>query len=224
MPLRRVIVFSLFFPLFFISGCASQTAPENLFLDKQINKEEIGDSNSMVKKVVLIIAFKDFKDEEYFVTKEVLEKRGIEVETASNQRGIAEGVEGGEVVINKTLNDLEIDDYDGVVFIGGPGCLSHLDNEVAYGVVREAVNKGKILGAICISPVILAKAGALKGKKATVWSDGFNKEPIEILQENEAVYQDKSVVADGQIVTANGPAAAEEFGRILVKLLTKEPK
>ncbi|PIR71487.1 MAG: hypothetical protein COU43_02395, partial [Candidatus Nealsonbacteria bacterium CG10_big_fil_rev_8_21_14_0_10_37_25] len=77
----------------------------------------------------------------------------------------------------------------------------------------------KVLASICISPVILAKAGVLKGKKATVWSSPMDKVPVRILEENEAIYQDKSVVADGKIVTANGPAAAEKFAKAIITAL-----
>jgi protease I len=173
----------------------------------------------MSKKVAMIIAFRDFKDEEYFVPKEVLEKAGIEVVTVSNSKGAAYGTGGGEVLIDVVLDELEIENYDGVIFVGGAGCLDNLDNEISYQIAQEAVRKNKVLAAICISPVILAKAGVLNDKKATVWSDSLNKEPIKILEENGAVYQDEDVVVDGKIITANGPAAAEEYGQKIVEVL-----
>jgi len=72
---------------------------------------------------------------------------------------------------------------------------------------------------LCILPVILAKAGVLKGKKATVWSSLMDRVPVRILEENDAIYQEKSVVVDGKIITANGPAAAEEFAKAIVEVL-----
>jgi protease I len=68
----------------------------------------------------------------------------------------------------------------------------------------------------------LAKAGVLKGKKATVWSSSLDRGPVKILKENGVIYEDKDVVQDGKIITANGPGAAEEFGQKLAEALTGE--
>ena len=174
------------------------------------------------KKIVMVIAFKDFRDEEYFVPKEILEGAGAEVKTASNQMGRALGADGGEVEIDLLVKDLNPADFDVVVFIGGPGCLGNLDNENSYQVAKETVSQNKILASICISPIILAKAGVLKGKKATVWSSPMDRSPVKILEENGAIYQDELVVVDGKIITGNDPGAAKEFGEAIVEVLTEE--
>jgi len=171
-----------------------------------------------MKKVVFIIAFRDFKDEEYFQPKEILEGAGVEIKTASAEKGIATGAEGGEAEIDFLVSEINPTDYDAVVFIGGPGALKYLDNDVSYELAKKTIAAGKILAAICISPVILAKAGVLKNKKATVWSSPLDKNPVKILKENGAVYEDKPVVLDGKILTANGPSAAAEFGGKLIDL------
>lgn len=171
-----------------------------------------------MKKILFVIAYNDFKDEEYFIPKEIFENNGFSVTTASNAKGIALGVSGGEVEVNHLISEVNINDFDALVFSGGPGCLSNLDNNISYNLIKKA----KIVGAICMSPVILAKAGILKNKKATVWSSNMDKSPIKILSENGAIFEDKDVVVDGNIVTANGPSAAEEFGVEIVNLLTKK--
>ena len=169
--------------------------------------------------VIIIIAFRDFKDEEYFKPREILEKNGIEFKTASNERGLAIGVEGGEIEIDFLISEINPADYDAVVFIGGPGALKYLDNNISYEIAQKTISAGKILAAICISPVILARAGVLKNKKATVWSSELDKSPIKILKQNGTIYEDKPVVLDAKILTANGPLAASEFGEKLVRLL-----
>jgi len=182
------------------------------------NKEKITMPENILqgKKVAIIMAFKDFRDAEYFVPKEILEKAGAAITSVSTQKGKALGADGGDVEINLTLEELKIDDFDGIVFIGGPGALKELDNEKSYNLIRETVSQNKVLGSICVSPVILAKAGVLKGKKATVWSSSLDRGPIKILKENGATYIPEEVVIDGNIVTGNGPDASEEFGTKLV--------
>jgi len=170
-----------------------------------------------MKKVAIIIAFKNFQDKEYFETKNVLEKAGIKVTTVSTDRGMAVGVYGGEAQVDEILSEVSVGEFDGIIFIGGPGALKFLDNDISYKIIKEAVEAKKILAAICISPLILAKAGVLKNKKATVWSSPLDRKPIKILKENGAEYLKEDVVVDGELITANGPAAAHEFGE---KVLT----
>ena len=189
---------------------------------QNLTKEEISMPEKTIenKKIAMVVAFQDFRDEEYFVPKEILEEAGAEVKTASNQMGRALGADGGEVEIDLLVEDLNPADFDAVVFIGGPGCLENLDNENSYRVAKDTVSQNKVLASICISPIILAKAGVLKGKKATVWSSPMDRGPVKILEENGAIYQDELVVADGKIITGNGPGAAKEFGEAIVKVLT----
>lgn len=179
----------------------------------------MAEKNLKEKSIVMIIAFRDFRDAEYFVPKEILEAAGAEMKTASNKLGVAVGADGGDTEVDLLVENLNLAEFAAVVFIGGPGCLENLDNENSYRVARETISQNKVLASICISPVILAKAGVLKGKKATVWSSPMDKVPVRILEENEAIYQEKSVVVDGKIVTANGPAAAEKFAKAIITAL-----
>jgi len=177
--------------------------------------------NLIGKKIAMIIAFKDFRDAEYFLPKEILEKTGLKIITVSTEKGVARGADGGEVEVDLLISEINPADFEAIVFIGGPGALKYLDNENSYKVARETISQGKILAAICISPTILAKAGVLEGKKATVWSSPLDKNPIRILEKNGAIYQDQAVVVDGKIITGNGPAAAKKFGEAIVAVLTK---
>ena len=171
------------------------------------------------RKIVMVIAFKDFRDEEYFVPKEILEREGAEIKTASNQKGAASGADGGEAEVDLLISEINPAGFDAVVFIGGPGCLKNLDSEDSYNVAKGTIAENKLLAAICISPVILAKAGVLKEKEATVWSSPMDKSAIEILEQNGANYNSQDVVVDGRIVTANGPAAAQKFANTLIEIL-----
>ena len=130
----------------------------------------------------MVPAFRNFQDEEYFITKKILEDAGIGVTTASNKMGPAVGVFGGEVRVDLLMEDLRPADFDAVIFIGGGGSMEYLNNEKSYKVAKDTISHGKILAAICISPVILAEAGVLRGKKATVWCSPFEQLPIETLK------------------------------------------
>ena len=163
----------------------------------------------MNKKIVIIIAFKNFRDEEYFVPKGIFEENGFEVKTISSELGTAVGGDGGEAEVDIALDDFNVSEFDALVFVGGPGAYEFIEDENVWKIISQARDEGKLLAAICIAPAILAKAGVLQGKKATIWSSPMDKKPIKILRENGAEYLEKPVVRDGKLITANGPAAAE---------------
>jgi len=176
---------------------------------------------TMDKKVLMVLAFKDFRDEEYFIPKEILEKAGFSIDTTSTEQGIAIGSQGGEVVAHIALNEIDMENYQAVIFCGGSGMTNELDNQDFYKLAKSFYENNKVVSAICVAPALLAKAGILENKKATVWSSALDKSFIKVLEENGAIYQDSPVVIDNKIITANGPDAAEEFGKAIVNLLAE---
>ncbi|MGB2762668.1 MAG: DJ-1/PfpI family protein [Minisyncoccales bacterium] len=177
----------------------------------------------MTNKIAMIIAHRDFRDEEYFIPKRILMSRNFEIITVSTSNEKAIGMHGGEVRIDAIIDSLIVDDFDALLFIGGAGVIDNIDNHEFHRAAKTAVEKGKVLGAICVAPMILAKAGVLNGRKATVWSSPMNKNPIKVLEENGAVYEEDTVVVDKKIITANGPLAADQFAQTVAEALTPTP-
>ncbi len=175
----------------------------------------------MTNKIAMVIAHRDFRDEEYFIPKRILTTRNFEVVTVSTFNEKAIGMHGGETKIDAIIDNLMPEDFDAVLFIGGAGVMDDIDNPEFHRVAKRTIEKGKVLGAICVAPMILAKAGVLSGKKATIWSSPMNKNPIKVLEENGAIYTDEIVVIDGKIITANGPLAADQFAQTVAEALTQ---
>ncbi len=163
------------------------------------------------KQAVLIVASNGFQDKEFEDTQKVLQEKDINTIVSSTEN-IAKGKLGKVLEVDVLLKDLDVSNYSAIVFIGGPGATDYKNNETALQIAQKARQENKILGAICIAPVILAKASILQGKNATVWSNETNKEAIDFLKENGANFIDKPIVIDGNIITGNGPGAAYQFG------------
>jgi protease I len=169
-------------------------------------------------KICMIIANQDYQDKEYAVPKKIFEEAEFEVITCAQSKGIAQGSLGETAEIDLTLKEVEINEFGAIVFVGGSGAVKYIENVDAHMIAYDANKAGKVVAAICIAPMILTHAGILKNKKVTVWDkDGSNIARMESL---EAKYvADKNVVVDDNIVTANGPNAAAEFGKAIVDLL-----
>ncbi|MDD5146746.1 MAG: DJ-1/PfpI family protein [Candidatus Pacebacteria bacterium] len=177
--------------------------------------------NKNIKKIGLVIAQQDFQDEEYFVTKSVLEKAGLAVSTISLKKGEALGIFGGVVDVDLAVSEVKTKDFDGLVFIGGSGMADQLNNKDFQKLAKESVEGGNILAAICIAPALLAKAGVLKNKKATVWSSPMDKHAVNILKEAGVDYKEEPLVIDENIITAAGPSQARKFGEAIAESLLK---
>lgn len=166
------------------------------------------------KKILMVVAPEGYRDEEFRDPKEVFEEAGAEVIVASKGVETAKGKISDTVKVDMDISDVVAFDYDAVIFVGGPGATVYFDDPIAQKIARDAAEAGRIVGAICIAPSILANAGLLEGKKATSFpSEQKNIEP------KCAEYTGDEVTVDGNIVTANGPDAADAFGRAIANLL-----
>lgn len=162
----------------------------------------------------MVVAPRDFRDQEYSEPRKIFEEAGAKVQVASIQSGVAVGAEGTQVNIDLTVGQAEPEKFDAVVFVGGPGMIQIINDESLQVLAKKFYGEGKITAAICAASAILAQAGILEGKTATGWS-GVR----ETIEEGGASFSSEAVVADGKIITAEGPAAAREFGEEIVKAL-----
>ena len=167
------------------------------------------------KKILMIIASQKFRDEELWVPKKHFEINGFDVTIASSRVEPSKGMLGAVVTPDIVLKNIRVEDYQGVIFVGGNGATEYWEDPLAHRIAQQAFKENKILGAICIAPVILAKAGLLKGRKATVWPS-----ELEQLKNNGAILTAEDVVRDDKIITANGPEAASQFAQTIMESLT----
>lgn len=165
-------------------------------------------------KVLFIVAPTNYRDEELNESRHVVESAGLKPVIASKGVSTANGMLGGSISVDLDISEVNIEDYIAVAFIGGTGTEAYFGDTIVQAIAKRAVANGKIVGAICIAPTILANAGLLEGKNATA----FSSEERNLLSHG-ANYTGKNVTVDGLLVTANGPLSAKAFGEALVKLI-----
>jgi len=166
------------------------------------------------KKAVLIIASQNYHDAELFETKRVLDAAQVQTFIAGPRRGVIRGTLGGAAEATVLVSRLAVNDYDAIIFIGGPGAVEYFANPAALNIAREAVRTGKVLGAIGIAPSILASANVLAGVQATSL---LSEQPR--LVQSGAIFTGLAVQRERLIITAVGPEAAPVFGKYIVDAL-----
>ncbi len=168
-------------------------------------------------KVLLVIAPEKFRDEELAEPVAALKNAGIGYDIASTKRGTCTGMMGAKATAI-SLDEIDPKNYDGIIIVGGNGAQAHLwEDDLLQPIVRIFADKSKMIGAICLAPVVLARAGILKGKKATYFE---NPVAFREMRAGGAVLVNAPVVTDSRLVTANGPAAAKAFADTFIKMLT----
>jgi len=165
----------------------------------------------------MVIAPSDFRDEELLQPKALFEAEGAVVEVGSTTTHVARGMLGAEVKPNIALSAVDPHRYAAIALVGGSGAPTYLwDHHVLHALLRIARDDGTPIGAICLSPAALARAGLLHGVRATVYGEPRAKHELE---RGGALYVDEHVVSDQGIVTAAGPHDARAFAEALVHLV-----
>jgi len=168
-------------------------------------------------KLLLVIAPENFRDEELQVPRSVFDRHGIAYDIASNKTGTCSGMLGATAEATLALDDVVPEEYAGIVIVGGIGAQDHLwGNARLQDLVRTFFESGCLVAAICLSPVVLARAGVLRGREATVFRSPAS---VQEMEKGGAVLVDIPVVADMDLITAAGPSVAEAFAEEIVDKL-----
>lgn len=162
---------------------------------------------------LIFLPKKDFNEEEFTVVKKRILKSGKQVFITSDDHFVCSGSRGMKVKSDTSFYNVNVNNFSAFILIGGTGSRNYWKNESLHKIIRRFSDSNKILGAICSAPIILAKAGILQNKKATC----FSEDKTELI--NAGIdYQDRNVVVDGNIVTANDSHSALQFAEAVLNL------
>lgn len=157
-----------------------------------------------------------FEEIETLTIIDVLRRGGVAVASAALGGELrVVGSKGVAVEADYLWDQLDSSSYTGIVLPGGGvGTENLMADERVLEMVREFDAEEKIVAAICAAPMVLAKAGILEGCRATCYPSC-----AEALGES---YDDVPVIADGNIITSQGPATAMLFSLVVLQHLAGE--
>jgi protease I len=155
----------------------------------------------------LLVIYEHFQQREFDIPRGILEDLGAVTTVASSSLDVLTGSGGAKVRPALLLSDVHAGDYDAIIFVGGT--QYEMNDPEAQRVAQEAVSGDRVVAAICIAPMTLAKAGLLEGKRVTAALNPAVLEPY------GAIHSGTSVERDGLIITADSPGSSREFGQTI---------
>lgn len=165
-----------------------------------------------MSKVAVLLA-DGFEEVEAMAIVDVLRRAEIDVVIAGLHAGVVESARKVKVVPDTTIDAIRAEDFDMIVLPGGqPGSDNLNADERVKTLVREFCSRGKLAGAICAAPYVLAAAGVLEGKRVTAYPSYRDRL-------GNSRYEEEIVVEDGNVLTSRGPGTALCFGLAIVRRL-----
>jgi len=169
------------------------------------------------KIVLFVIANKNFRDEELIEPRRILENSGVRTVIASKNIGACFGKFGARAQASVSIDNLDVNIYHAIVFVGGPGSHDFWNDNAALNLVKSADIKGKIICSICSATGIIANAKIIRGKKVTGWND-----TEELIVKSGGIFSNTNIYISGRIITARGPSSSRKFGETILEALKKD--
>jgi len=170
----------------------------------------------MAKKIALL-ATDGYEDLELHYPRIRLIEAGYEPELISLSKNEIKGKWGYPIRPNKSIQEANPDNYDGVTIPGGTINPDHLrrDKDI-INFVNKINDDGKLVGAICHAGWVLISAKIINGRKATSYfaikDDMINA---------GALFEDASVVIDNNLITSRSPDDLSDFMRSVLNFLER---
>jgi protease I len=168
-------------------------------------------------KKVAILAADMFERVELEEPRKALEEAGAQTEVVSIHEGEIKGFDHFDPVntvkVDRTVEEVSVDDYDALLVPGGVGNPDQLrGDENAVNFVREFAAAKKPMAVICHGPWVLVEAGVARGLTLTSWPTLRTD-----IKNAGGNWVDKEVVVDQGIVTSRKPDDIPAFNQKMIE-------
>lgn len=158
-----------------------------------------------MKKTAVLI-YDQFCNFEISVALEILALHAKEIDVFAKSKEYVKSEDGLTVVPDKTIDELNLEEYDSLLLPGAADIRSAVEDEAIIEFIKKF--DGKVIGAISIAPVLLLKACMLAGKpfmigadKAGLLEEGYDAEDLKQMKDWEDCINNK--VEEGYLISDN---------------------
>jgi protease I len=176
--------------------------------------------NSLQGRRIAILAADGVEKVELQTPRTELSALGAQVELLSLKSGEIQARDhdlepAGTINVDRVVSDASVDEFDALVLPGGTVNPDKLRADgLAVAFVRDFVNSGKPVAAICHGPWTLVEAGVVAGRTVTSYPSIRTD-----LRNAGGNVVDEEVVVDGNLITSRSPADLPAFCASLIAQL-----
>ena len=178
----------------------------------------MSDEAGLSTKRVAILVEDEFEDRELTGPLEALRNAGVTVTIAGPSAGVEYRGKRGQAIVKADVSaaSVNMNDIDALVIPGGHAPDKMRMRHAMVDLVRDTMEAGKPVAAICHGPQLLISANALRGRIVTCWPS------IAIDVKNAGgLYVDKPVVEDGNLITSRKPDDVPVFSEAILRALSR---
>ncbi len=163
------------------------------------------------KKIAFLVAQEGIEEVELTRPWQAVKDAGGSPELVAPEDGEVQAFEhldkSSTYPVDKSLDDAQASDYDGLVLPGGVANPDQLrTDERALDFVREIFGAGKPVGVICHGPWTLVEADLVRGRKLTSWPSLQTD-----IRNAGGEWVDEQVVVDQGLVSSRKPDDLDAF-------------
>jgi len=171
---------------------------------------------SLEGRRVAVLAEEQYQELEFWYPVMRLREEGADVVVAAPRTGYAyESFLGYPLLAEHSIEELDAERLDGVIVPGGAAGTRLQDSPAAIELVRKLAERGAVTAAISTGGGVLARAGAVKGRRAT----GERSLEGQLSEAGATYVGDEEVVADGPVITSRAPDDLPSFFRSINQAL-----
>jgi 4-methyl-5(b-hydroxyethyl)-thiazole monophosphate biosynthesis len=178
-------------------------------------------------KKVLLFAPQGFEDIELATFTDIIgwtrvlkEVKSVDLVITAFRRNVS-SKHGLTIKAHKFLNEIKPGNYDALIIPGGFNDAGYTEvyKPKVLDLINNVYKSGGIIATMCVGSLAAAKAGVLKGKKATTYSASRRHDNLKLLEEYGAIPVKERIVVSGRIITNRGPDTAIEVAFKLLEML-----
>ena len=166
-------------------------------------------------RVLFVVPSAEFGDESLRYARSSLYNVNVGTWSVSTEYdNLVKGRLQDEFLVDGTLAGTSMDEFSGVIFVGGEGAVALADDPDAVRLAREAAQARKLIGAWGHASLVLARAGVVKGVKVT-----GDPSVADSVRQAGGRFTGRQLEASGCIVTARDDAVGMRFGKALARVV-----
>lgn len=169
-------------------------------------------------KRILLFAGPDFEDREMLYPYYRFQEAGAQVTVAGLGERSYKGKCGVPIECDGTYADCVNEAFDALIIPGGWAPDKIRMDDSALAIVRKAVQRGAVVGAICHAGWVLTSADVVRGREVTSYI-AIKDDLIHA----GAHWVDEAVVVDGALVTSRKPDDLPAFCKAIIQLMAQVP-